>query len=104
MRQLIQFDTNVDGVEWDEATQTFAVTTTSTTLGSAANPRAEMRTQTRVEHFDYVVCASGHYSTPNSPHFDGLEDFHGRVSNPYPNPKPKRRIRRRPPPPSLPEP
>ena len=79
VRQLIQFDTNVDGVEWDEATQTFAVTTTSTTLGSAANPRAEMRTQTRVEHFDYVVCASGHYSTPNSPHFDGLEDFHGRV-------------------------
>ena len=63
----------------NQATQTFAVTSTSTTLGSAANPRAELRTQTRVEHFDYVVCASGHYSTPNSPHFDGLENFHGRV-------------------------
>ena len=63
----------------NQATQTFAVTSTSTTLGSAANPRAELRTQTRVERFDYVVCASGHYSTPNSPHFDGLEDFHGRV-------------------------
>ena len=79
VRQLIQFDTNVDSVEWDEATQTFAVTTTTTTLGSAANPRAEMSMRSRVERFDYVVCASGHYTTPNSPHFQGFEDFHGRV-------------------------
>ena len=29
--------------------------------------------------FDYVVVASGHYSTPNIPEFKGLLDFPGRV-------------------------
>lgn len=31
------------------------------------------------EEFDWVVCASGHFSTPNVPHFAGLETFPGRV-------------------------
>lgn len=31
------------------------------------------------EHFDHVVVASGHFSTPNVPHFDGLDRFNGRV-------------------------
>jgi trimethylamine monooxygenase len=31
------------------------------------------------EIFDYVVVASGHFSYPNIPHFDGIKSFNGRV-------------------------
>ncbi|MEM9584652.1 MAG: NAD(P)/FAD-dependent oxidoreductase [Pseudomonadota bacterium] len=31
------------------------------------------------EKFDHVICASGHFSTPNVPQFDGFESFKGRV-------------------------
>jgi len=29
--------------------------------------------------FDHVIVATGHFSTPNVPHFDGLDKFEGRV-------------------------
>ena len=29
--------------------------------------------------FDYVICSSGHFSTPNIPEFDGIRSFPGRV-------------------------
>ena len=32
-----------------------------------------------VEEFDYVVVATGHFSTPNMPYFEGLEAFPGRI-------------------------
>jgi len=31
------------------------------------------------EEFDYVICASGHFSTPNVPEYPGFETFNGRV-------------------------
>lgn len=31
------------------------------------------------EHFDHVVVASGHFSTPNVPYYPGFESFRGRV-------------------------
>jgi trimethylamine monooxygenase len=31
------------------------------------------------EKFDWVICASGHFSTPNYPEFEGMETFTGRV-------------------------
>jgi trimethylamine monooxygenase len=31
------------------------------------------------ETFDHVVCASGHFSTPNVPEFEGFDTFKGRV-------------------------
>ena len=31
------------------------------------------------ERFDYVIVASGHYSVPNVPSFEGIEKFPGRV-------------------------
>ena len=31
------------------------------------------------EVFDYVVVATGHFSVPNVPHFDGFDKFNGRV-------------------------
>ncbi|MEO9517803.1 MAG: NAD(P)/FAD-dependent oxidoreductase [Paracoccaceae bacterium] len=34
---------------------------------------------TYTEHFDQVIVATGHFSTPNVPHFEGFETFKGRV-------------------------
>lgn len=31
------------------------------------------------QDFDYVIVASGHYSVPNVPHFEGIDKFPGRV-------------------------
>ena len=31
------------------------------------------------EEFDHVICASGHFSTPNVPQFEGFDKFKGRV-------------------------
>ena len=31
------------------------------------------------ERFDYVVCASGHFSSPNVPEYPGFEHFYGRI-------------------------
>ena len=31
------------------------------------------------EEFDHVIVCSGHFSTPNVPHFDGFESYQGRV-------------------------
>ena len=31
------------------------------------------------EHFDHVIVASGHFSTPNAPHYPGFEGFNGRI-------------------------
>ncbi|CAF1486176.1 unnamed protein product [Rotaria sp. Silwood1] len=33
----------------------------------------------RSEEFDYVIIATGHFSTPNIPYVDGIETFHGRI-------------------------
>jgi trimethylamine monooxygenase len=35
--------------------------------------------QRATEVFDHVVVASGHYSVPNYPYYEGFEDFQGRV-------------------------
>lgn len=35
--------------------------------------------QTRVELFDYVIVAAGHFATANFPYFDGIETFRGRL-------------------------
>ncbi|MFD1814180.1 NAD(P)-binding domain-containing protein [Rhodococcus gannanensis] len=72
-RKYIRFDTAVRQVEWIESgdgtgTGHFDVT--------AVDHRAGTR---RTESFDYVIVATGHFSTPNVPYFDGLEDFPGRV-------------------------
>jgi trimethylamine monooxygenase len=31
------------------------------------------------EEFDHVIVCSGHFSTPNVPHFDGFESYQGRI-------------------------
>ncbi|MGB7244091.1 MAG: NAD(P)/FAD-dependent oxidoreductase [Sulfitobacter sp.] len=66
VRDMIRFETAVRWVEKDG--DKFNVT---------VNHLPEDRTYT--ESFDHVIVASGHFSTPNVPQFDGFETFKGRV-------------------------
>ncbi|WP_085308071.1 NAD(P)-binding domain-containing protein [Planktotalea arctica] len=66
VRDLIRFETAVRWIEKSGAG--FDVT-----VCDLPNDR------TYTEHFDQVIVASGHFSTPNVPHFDGFDSFKGRV-------------------------
>ena len=68
VRKFIRFRTPVKWVSWSEETKKFTVT-----VKDLVNDRAYS------EEFDWVVCASGHFSTPNVPYFPGVEKFPGRV-------------------------
>ena len=68
VRDWIRFRTPVRAVNFDAKTRTFDVT--------AHNLLTDC---TYTEQFDYVVVASGHFSTPNVPSFPGFEDFTGRI-------------------------
>lgn len=68
MRPCVRFNTVVRNVTWDAGTKQFSVT--SENLAD--------RTVT-TEAFDYVIVATGHFSVPNVPEFDGIEQFPGRV-------------------------
>ncbi|MGO1075758.1 NAD(P)-binding domain-containing protein [Inquilinus sp. CA228] len=68
VRPWVRFSTPVRMVRFDADTKTFTVT---------AHNRVEDRMYD--EEFDYVVVASGHFSTPNVPQFEGVKTFNGRV-------------------------
>jgi trimethylamine monooxygenase len=68
VRQYIHFHTAVHWVDYSEETGKFTVTV-----------RDLKRDEFSSEDFDYVVVATGHFSTPNVPYFEGLEQFPGRV-------------------------
>jgi trimethylamine monooxygenase len=64
----VRCNTAVLSTTFSAATQKFTVKTTDTISGAEAS-----------ELFDYVVCCSGHFSTPNVPEFAGMEAFDGRI-------------------------
>ncbi len=66
--QYIQFDCPVRWVTFDDETKKFTVTVMNHKTGKQ-----------EVNEFDYVVVATGHFSTPNMPYFKGLDDFPNRV-------------------------
>jgi len=68
VRKWIRFHTAVRRVTYDEDTGMFSVTAQDL-----------ISDEERTKKFDYVVVATGHFSTPNAPHFDGLDAFNGRV-------------------------
>ena len=68
VRKYMKFCHVVRHVDFNETTQLFTVT---------VKDLVEDRMLT--ETFDYVAVASGHFSTPNVPYFEGLERFPGRV-------------------------
>ena len=68
VREKIRFSTAVRGVEYDEETELFTL--------SACNL---IEDKVYSEEFDYVIVASGHFSTPNIPSYEGFNDFNGRI-------------------------
>src|SRR5690554_2641898 len=68
LRDQIRFNTAVHSVEYNEETGKFTVTV-----------RELLEDRMVSEEFDWVVVATGHFSTPNAPSFPGLSQFPGRV-------------------------
>ena len=68
VRDWIRFRTPVRSVEWDKDNSQFKVSVHDL-----------VKDERYTEVFDNVVVASGHFSTPNVPEFDGLDRFNGRV-------------------------
>ena len=68
IKKYIRFECPVRWVEYDDATEKFTVTVMNHKTGKQ-----------ETDIFDYVVVATGHFSTPNMPYFKGLDYFPGRV-------------------------
>ena len=68
VRRSIRFRTPVRWVEYDSQKGNFRLVAHDLVNDKEVN-----------ETFDHVVVASGHFSTPNVPQFDGFESFNGRV-------------------------
>ena len=68
VRKWVRFNSPVRMVEWDKKKKNFRVT---------AHDLVKDRMYT--EEFDFVICASGHFSTPHVPFFEGIRSFNGRV-------------------------
>ncbi|SDR76666.1 trimethylamine monooxygenase [Halopseudomonas litoralis] len=68
VRKYIRFNCPVRQVTYNEETCLFSVT-------AHDHDTDEVTTET----FDHVVVASGHFSTPNVPDFDGFQSFNGRI-------------------------
>ncbi|MXY40462.1 MAG: NAD(P)/FAD-dependent oxidoreductase [Rhodospirillaceae bacterium] len=68
VRDWIRFRTPVRRVDHDAASGRFTVTAHNLATDEEYS-----------EEFDNVIVATGHFSTPNVPHFDGLDRFNGRV-------------------------
>lgn len=68
VRGYIKLNHAVRHVSYDEATEKFLVT--------VKDLKADVL---ETSAFDYVVNATGHFSTPNVPYFEGVEAFPGRV-------------------------
>lgn len=68
LREQIKFLHSIQWVEYDENTKKFSVTI-----------RDMKQDRNFTEQFDWVVVATGHFSTPNVPYFEGVENFPGRV-------------------------
>ncbi len=68
VRDWIKFRHACRRIEYDEAKGTFRVI-----VEDLVNDKEV------VGDYDHVVCASGHFSTPNVPYFEGFETYQGRV-------------------------
>ena len=68
VRHLIRFNTPVRFITHNENNGTFTVTA-----------HDQVHDTTYDEKFDNVICATGHFSTPNVPYYPGFEEFNGRI-------------------------
>ena len=72
VRKWIRFSTPVRNVQFNHETKKFTVTVQDFSKKDEQQPVYS-------EVFDYVVVATGHFSTPNVPSFDGFDTFPGRI-------------------------
>lgn len=68
VKDLVRFNSAVQHIAYDETTQKFTV-----------DVEDYAQQQHYSEQFDYVVVASGHFSTPRVPVYEGFDQFHGRI-------------------------
>jgi len=68
VKDQVRFNTAVQQVTFDEETHQF-------TVQVCHHPSNEVYS----EQFDYVIVASGHFSTPRVPEFQGFNQFNGRI-------------------------
>ncbi|WOE30765.1 MULTISPECIES: NAD(P)/FAD-dependent oxidoreductase [unclassified Acinetobacter] len=68
VKHLIRFNSTVQRVDYDAETEKFTLAVED-----------YQKQQHYTEQFDYVIVASGHFSTPHVPVYDGFERFHGRI-------------------------
>ncbi len=68
VRDWIRFNTVVRWVEYDDQSDLFSVTV-----------HDHDKDHTYTEEFDHVIVASGHFSTPNVPYYEGFDTFNGRI-------------------------
>lgn len=68
IRNQIRFRCPVRQVTYDSKTETFTVVSHDLPTDRITS-----------ESFDYVVVATGHFSTPNIPYFEGFNSFNGRI-------------------------
>ncbi len=67
-KEKIRFNTIVRDVRYHEGTEKFEVT--------SRNNKSDIEA---VDYFDHLVVATGHFSTPNVPYYDGFDSFNGRI-------------------------
>jgi len=68
IRDWIRFNSVVRNIQHDADSKKFTVTA-----------HDQLKDSTYSEEFDQVVVASGHFSTPNVPHYEGFESYNGRI-------------------------
>jgi len=68
VRKYMRFNTSVQAVAFSKATGKFSITTKDLVNDTLAT-----------QEFDYVINATGHFSTPNIPAFEGMNKFPGRI-------------------------
>jgi trimethylamine monooxygenase len=68
IKQWVSLNTSVKSTTYCNNSNKFTVVTINTVTGVESS-----------ETFDYVICCTGHFSTPNVPHFPGMEAFPGRI-------------------------
>lgn len=68
LRKWIRFSSVIRWVEYHAETDIFTV---------AVHDMVKDKIYT--EDFDHVICASGHFSSPNVPEYPGFDQFHGRI-------------------------
>ena len=68
IRDKIKFNTVVKNCVFNEKKKIFVVTT-----------HDNLKDCDVIEEFDWVICATGHFSTPNLPKYKGMDKFPGRI-------------------------